>query len=104
MFLTLEVLLKNPVILQEVWTQIGDFKSNKSNSFDTVRMFKDLLTNPMVNFPMYTHLLMVLCGKNRSKKLPAKSVFMMISGLFVRGDGSIITSIEKMGPQGTNMI
>jgi hypothetical protein len=71
MFLTLEILLKNPIILQEVWTQIGAFKEGKNYSFDTMRMFKDLLTNPLASFPTYTHLLMVLCGKNRSRKIPA---------------------------------
>ena len=50
MYLTLEVLLKNPIILEEVWIQIGAFKEGKSVSFDTMRMFKDLLTNPFDNF------------------------------------------------------
>lgn len=95
--LTIEVLLKDPVILNDVWHALDDKRrggpaasrskgmqiagegGRSSQSHLQLKMFEDLLLHPMSSFddlPVYAYLLRVLCGKDRYRH--AEHVYSML--------------------------
>lgn len=95
--LTINVLLKNPKILTDVWagldrklrSQRGDkLPEIAENDLLVLRMFGDLLNSPMESLPFYTFLLRQLCGKNRFPY--ARFVYFMLSKQRVKQDGVIL--------------
>lgn len=65
--LSVEVLLKNPTILKDVWRQLDLKKKGQidDKQYVTLKMFEDLFTRPFDSLNCYSYLLTVLCGKNR---------------------------------------
>jgi len=70
--LTMEILLKNPEILNSIWRNLDNQRTNKigggsSDSSDLqLEMYSSILKNPCGGqLNLYTKLLKVLCGKNR---------------------------------------
>ena len=77
--ITINILLKNPMILQDVWSALDTKKREQIQSYQKeqkqkppaesefliLRMFEDLLMSPMDNLPFYSYLFRQLSGKNR---------------------------------------
>ena len=126
--LTIEVLLKNPVILKDVWLAIDNRKRGEAGSHHMkgmqpagkdmhqsqsqlqLKMFEDLLLHPMIDMsslPVYAYLLRVLCGKNRFRH--AEHVFNMldlqrVKTVMGQGRGDILTAEELSGTQGVTVM
>ena len=79
--LTVDYLLKNHGVLSSFW------KKYNSGNMNQLKMFSNVLREPLINPHHYTYLLRILCGKKKFQENCSSHVLRMLTSTFIINDG-----------------